>query len=119
MFFQKIRVDLIMTAENLNTILNRIAQNQHKKADLLILRQAIDSGDLQTKTELGKYIVNIGEGKEIYIGDRIYQQLDDEAIQDIVQAIQNNKPKKVFSQFQSLIEDKTKDFVTSYVAKIF
>ncbi len=61
-----------MTAENLNTILNKIAQNQHTEADLLILRQAIDSGDLQTKTELAKYIVNLREGKEIHIGDRVF-----------------------------------------------
>lgn len=100
-----------MTAENLDTILDKIAQNEHTEADLLTLHQAINSGDRQTKTQLAKYIVNIGEGKELHIGDRIYQQLDDEAIQALVQAIQKNTPTRVFSQFQSLIEDKTTDFV--------
>ena len=100
-----------MTAENLDSILDKFAQNQYTEADIKTLHQAINSGDQQTKTQLAKYIVNIGEGKELQIGDRIYQQLDDEAIQALVQAIQKNTPKKVFSQFQSLIEDKTTDFV--------
>ncbi len=100
-----------MTAENLDTIIDKIAQNDHTEADLLILRQAIYSGDRQAATQLGKYNVNIGDGKEIHICDRIYQQWNDEAIQVLVEAIQKNIPKNVPTQFQSLIADKTEDFV--------
>lgn len=48
------------------------------------------------KLQLGKYNVNIGDGKEIHIGDalsepfheRIYQQWDEEAMKALVKAIQ-------------------------------
>jgi hypothetical protein len=44
--------------------------------------------DRQLSIQLGKYNVNIGEGKEIHIGDRIYQQWDKEAIEALVKTIQ-------------------------------
>ena len=100
-----------MTAENLDTIIDKIAQNDHTDADLLILRQAINSGDRQTKTQLAKYIVNIKEGKELPIGDRTYNQWDEQAIKALVEAIQQTTPKNVPTQFQSLIADKTEEFV--------
>jgi hypothetical protein len=40
--------------------------------------------DRQLSIQLGKYNVNIGEGKEIHIGDRIYQQWDKEAMEALV-----------------------------------
>ena len=38
--------------------------------------------------QLGKYNVNIGDGKEIHIGDRIYQQWDEKALSALVSMIQ-------------------------------
>lgn len=38
--------------------------------------------------QIGKYNVNIGEGRDIHICDCIYQQWDEQGIQALVQAIQ-------------------------------
>jgi hypothetical protein len=46
------------------------------------------SDDRQLSIQLGKYNVNITEGKEIHIGDRIYQQWDKEAMEALVKTIQ-------------------------------
>lgn len=62
-------------------------------------------------TQLGRYNVNIGQGERIEIGDRIYQQWDEQAIQALIQAVQQATPKNVSTQFQSLIADKTEGFV--------
>jgi hypothetical protein len=101
------------SSDEFEQILNRIEEKKQTDADIFTLRQMLCEykNDSLSLIQLGKYNINIGDAREIHIGDRIYQQLDDEAIQAIVQAIQKNTPKKVFSQFQSLIEDKTTDFV--------
>jgi vWA-MoxR associated protein C-terminal domain/Effector-associated domain 10 len=70
--------------------IQRIIDGNQTKDDLEALRQLLTSGDSETISQLGKYNVNIKEGKDIHIGDRIYQQLDEEAIKAIVKAIQVN-----------------------------
>ena len=77
----------MMTPDELNAILKRITQHQQTEQDLEILRRAL-AGDRQVVQQLGKYNVNIGEGEGIHIGDRIYQQWDEQAIQALVKAIQ-------------------------------
>jgi len=52
-------------------IFDRIAKGQHADADIPTLCQILGWSDRQTKQQLGKYNVNIGEGKDIHIGDRI------------------------------------------------
>jgi hypothetical protein len=49
-----------------------------------MLRRSL-AGDRQVASQLGKYNVNIGEGKEIHIGDRIYKGTDAETIRKIIQ----------------------------------
>jgi GUN4-like/Effector-associated domain 10 len=71
-----------------NNILDRIAAVQHTEADIAALRQLLESGDRQIAVQLGKYNVNIGEGKEIHIGDRIYVEWNHEAIQKLLEVIQ-------------------------------
>jgi WD40 repeat protein len=78
----------MITPEELNAILDRIAKHEQTKTDIETLRQAIGAGDRQTISQLGKYNINIGKGKDIQIGDRIYQELDDRAIQALIKAIQ-------------------------------
>jgi Effector-associated domain 10 len=98
-------------SENIQQILNRIEKGEQTDEDITVLCQQLLAGDRQLSIQLGKYNVNIGEGKEIHIGDRIYNQWDEQAIQALVKAIQQATPKNVPTQFQSLIADKTEGFV--------
>jgi len=77
----------MMTPDELSAILERITQHQQTEQDLEILQRTL-AGNRQVASQLGKYNVNIGEGKEIHIGDRIYNQWDREAMQALVKAIQ-------------------------------
>jgi GUN4-like/Effector-associated domain 10 len=78
-----------MTANDLEFILDRIANNQHTQVDISTLRKALGVADnRQISLQLGKYNVNIGEGKEIHIGDRFYYEWNDEAIQKLLEVIQ-------------------------------
>ena len=96
--------------DELSSIINRIATNNQTETDIAVLRQVLSAGENpQATTQFGKYNVNIGQGQGIQIGDRTYLELNDEAIQALIRAIQ--KPSTVLSQFQSLIQDKTEGFV--------
>jgi WD40 repeat protein len=75
-------------SEQLSSIIDRIAAGKQTEDDIALLRQLLSVGDRQLSLHLGKYNVNIGEGREIHIGDRIYQQWDERAIQALVRAIQ-------------------------------
>jgi hypothetical protein len=75
-------------SEDINQILNRVEKGQQTDEDKTILRQWLLAGDRQLSIQLGKYNINITEGKEIHIGDRIYQQWDKEAMEALVKAIQ-------------------------------
>jgi hypothetical protein len=96
-------------SDKLTEIIDRIARGQHTEADIDSLRQIWGSGDRHSLLQLGKYGVNIGHGQDIHIGDRIYIQWDKEAVQDLYKVLL--KPTYISSQFQSLIDDKTIDFV--------
>ena len=75
--------------DNLSNIIERILNGSQTQDDIEQLRQLLPTlSDSQTALQLGKYNVNIGEGKEIHIGDRIYQQWDKEAMEALVKAIQ-------------------------------
>jgi serine/threonine-protein kinase len=96
--------------DELSGIISRIATNKQTEKDIAFLCQVLSAGDnRQASTQLGKYNVNIGQGQGIQIGDRTYLELNEEAIQALIRAIQ--KPSTVLSQFQSLIQDKTEGFV--------
>ncbi|PSB04963.1 VMAP-C domain-containing protein [Merismopedia glauca] len=73
---------------NPEELIDRIAKNQQTDADIVALHQLLSACDRQAMTQLGKYNVNIPAGKKIHIGDRIYNQLDQEAMAAIVKAIQ-------------------------------
>lgn len=78
-----------MTDDNLKLIIDKISEGQHSEAELMKLLQALNcAGNRQLSVQLGKYNVNIGEGREIHIGDRIFNQWDEQAIQALVKAIQ-------------------------------
>ena len=75
-------------SENLKQILNRIEKGQQTDDDMTILRQQLEDGERQLSIQLGKYNINIGEGKEIYIGDKICYTWNDEALDALVRKIQ-------------------------------
>lgn len=78
-----------MTNDERSNIIDRIAAAKQTDEDIAILQQLLSSsGDRQLSIQLGKYNVNITEGKEIHIGDRIYQQWDKEAMEALVKTIQ-------------------------------
>jgi Effector-associated domain 10 len=70
--------------------IQRIIDGTQTDADIETLRQLLTSGDRETISQLGKYNVNIKDGKDIHIGDRIYQQWDRESIEALVKTIQDN-----------------------------
>jgi WD40 repeat protein len=74
--------------EYIQQILHRVEKGQQTDEDITFLRQLLLAGDRQVVQQLGKYNVNIGQGEGIHIGDRIYQQWDEQAIQALVKAIQ-------------------------------
>lgn len=78
---------------NLNNIIQRILDETQSDADIEDLRQWLKNGDAQN-LQLGKNIVNIGRGKDIHIGDRIYQGTDAETIREIFQSVIEKKTKQ-------------------------
>lgn len=76
-----------MENDKLEAIILKITSNTHTDADISTLRQILEDYKNHGLTQLSKYNVSIANGKDIHIGDRIYQQWDDRAIQALVKAI--------------------------------
>jgi hypothetical protein len=70
-----------------SALLERIAAGVATDADYSTLRQLLLAAP-QRLTQLGKYNIQIGEGHDIQIGDRTYGDINDDALQAIVEAIQ-------------------------------
>jgi Effector-associated domain 10 len=74
-------------SNELKAILDRIAATgSHTTADVAALRRLLGNSQVVQQLD-GKYNIHIGEGQNIYIGDRIYLSWSDEAIQALIQAI--------------------------------
>jgi hypothetical protein len=76
-----------MENDKLDAIILKITSNTHTDVDISTLRQILSEYQNLGLTQLGKYNVNIGDGKNIHIGDRIYYSWDDNAIQALVRVI--------------------------------
>jgi Effector-associated domain 10/NACHT domain len=68
-------------------ILDRIVSGKPTDLDLDLVRQLLTTNRDQNWVQLGKYSVNIGQGHDIHIGDRIYQGANAEAIRDIIRSV--------------------------------
>ena len=79
-----------MSQDRLLAILDRIIAGDCAEADLEVLKQALSDRDEQLLVQLGKYNVSLGEAKDIHIGDRNYVEIDDKAVQAIVNAVQQS-----------------------------
>jgi hypothetical protein len=77
----------MMSSDELNTIIERIASGTQTVTDVEALRVAL-SDRRQDLRQLGKYNVNIGQGQDIHIGDRTYVTWNDEAIQALIEVVQ-------------------------------
>ncbi|MBW4548325.1 MAG: NACHT domain-containing protein [Symplocastrum torsivum CPER-KK1] len=77
----------MMSSDELNTIIERIASGTQTVTDVEALRVAL-SDRRQDLRQLGKYNVNIAQGQDIHIGDRTYVTWNDEAIQALIEVVQ-------------------------------
>ena len=76
---------------NPNDILQRILDGNQTDTDVEYLRQWLESGGIEN-FQAGKYNVNIEQGQDIHIGDRIYQGFNAEAIREMfLSAIKDTK----------------------------
>ncbi|MEI2579188.1 tetratricopeptide repeat protein, partial [Scytonema sp. PRP1] len=81
--------------DDLNAIFDHFINNQATEADKQTLRQLIGARDGKNALQIGKNIVNIAEGRDIQIGDRIYQGADAEAIKELLRVVlQENQTQK-------------------------
>lgn len=69
-----------------NSIIERVALGTVTANDIDALRRDLTSSEWQVG-QLGKYSVNIGQGQDIHIGDRIYQGVDAEVVKEILRDI--------------------------------
>jgi Effector-associated domain 10/NACHT domain len=67
-----------------DAIFDRIANRTVTEEDIQILRQLRRAPEGQNVIQIGKYSVNIGEGRDIHIGDKIYQSTDAQTIRTIL-----------------------------------
>lgn len=73
--------------EHLSAIFDRIVNGEETAEDIQTMRSLLRSRDGQNVVQVGNNIVNIAEGQDIQIGDRIYQGADAKTIKAIVEAI--------------------------------
>ena len=99
-------------SDDLLAIINRITSHQHSDDDLAVLRQAINKGSKDT-LQIGKHIVNIAEGRDIHIGDKIYQGADAEAIREIIASLvrELQSPRKAATAVNHIPYPGTPNFV--------
>ncbi len=83
----RLRLATVNVSDDSLAIVNRVVAGEHTEEDLLLLRQILIVGNNQRLMQLGKYNVNIGQGQNIQIGDRIYQGTSAEAILKVLQEV--------------------------------
>jgi predicted NACHT family NTPase len=74
----------MISHDELEIIFERIVNHQETESDRQILRTLLFRGNGDNEIQIGKNIVNISEGRDIQIGDRIYQGTDTETIRAIL-----------------------------------
>ncbi len=97
--------------QDLNAIFDRIANGEVTERDIKTLRQLLSTHEDQNSIQIGKYNVNIYEGRDIQIGDRIYQGADAEAIKDALRLVLQEKQKAQRPRNEKLLLQAVKDEV--------
>jgi hypothetical protein len=90
---------------DLDVIFDRIAKLTHTEEDIQTLRQSFQALEGQNTLQIGKYIFNIAEGRDIHIGDTTYQGTDAETIRAILR-------EEVKDLLQNQISAKQPDYAT-------
>lgn len=72
--------------DELIVILDRISKRQQTDKDIATLRQFF-TDNAQALKQVGKYNINIGQGQDIHIGDRIYQGFNAESIRSVITSV--------------------------------
>ena len=85
-------------SDRLQYIIQRIASGEYSEADITALQQGLQAEDGRSLLQLGKYNISIGEGKDIQIGDRTFVEINDAAVQAIVEALQSGAAPKTPAQ---------------------
>jgi Effector-associated domain 10/NACHT domain len=101
----------MINPKKLRQSLDRIADGEGTKDDIELLRQLLRAGDSQNFIQLGKYNINITEGKDIQIGDRIYQGTDAEVIKEALRLVLQEKQKAERPRNEKLLLQVVKDEV--------
>jgi hypothetical protein len=95
--------------DDLNAILDRIAAGIDTESDMTTLRQALIVSSDRNVVQLGKYNLNINQGRDIQVGDRHYHGPDAEAIQAIIRKLLEeyigNKNSEIENQGSSYVSE--------------
>jgi hypothetical protein len=107
---------IILEKFNLDKYAEYIADGKITKTDIKIFRELLHQdgvGNLQ----FGKYNINISEGKDIYIGDRIYQDADAEVIRKVLLEFSESRKFKTLltqSEYLARMENVAKSYQATY-----
>ncbi|MEO0532915.1 MAG: NACHT domain-containing protein [Cyanobacteria bacterium P01_A01_bin.123] len=77
----------MVSPDDLGEIVERIAQGRETGGDRDLLQQLLQGTQGQNVVQLGKFTVNLGQGRDIHVGDRIYQGTDADTIKAALQAL--------------------------------
>ncbi len=77
------------------------------------MHHLLRTGSAQNVVQLGKYSINIGQGKDIQIGDSIYQGADAEAIKEALRLVLQEKQKAERLRNEKLLLQAAKDEVVA------
>lgn len=78
------------TTDDIKNIFTKLVDKTATDEDIELLRQAYE-GNQRISFQYGKSVINIGEGKGIQIGDKIYHDINIERIREIVLSILNEQ----------------------------
>lgn len=69
------------------TVLERILNDNVPEGDINQLRQSLTASNGKDVVQLGKYNVNIGNGKDIHVGDKVCRGADAQNIQIFIERL--------------------------------
>ena len=99
--------------EHLSAIFDRIANGEETAEDIQTMRSLLRSRDGQNVVQVGNNIVNIADGRDFQIGDRIYQGADAEAIREALRSVLQEKQKAQRPRNEKLLLQAVKEEVVS------
>lgn len=77
----------MISSDDLEVIFERIVNHQETESDRQTLKSLLRGSNGDGKFQIGKHIVNISEGRDIHIGDKIYKGIDAKAIESVLREL--------------------------------